>query len=245
MRIKIVQWNIFYKEKFSNIASVLKKINPDIVCLQEVRVNSRFNPGIEGPTFIAKKLKLNYFFQGAHFFLNDETQGNAILSRFPIEKSHFKHTQKFNPKKITGSKHEGRSYTQVILKTEQGRLTVGTSHVSFADGFKVDPKRKKEMDNLIKELRKHQQRYIFGGDLNAVPQSYLVKEIRKSLRNVGPKFSEISADKNVYNESAKVGRKSVRIDYLFATKDIKVKSAKILKTKYSDHYPIVATIEVN
>lgn len=36
MRIKILQWNIWYEEKPENIVKTVQEIKPDIFCLQEL-----------------------------------------------------------------------------------------------------------------------------------------------------------------------------------------------------------------
>jgi len=36
MKIKLLQWNILYKENIDNIISELKRIDADIVCVQEL-----------------------------------------------------------------------------------------------------------------------------------------------------------------------------------------------------------------
>ncbi len=243
MQIKIVQWNIFYKEKLSNILSELKKINPDVVCLQEVRVNSSFNPKVNGAAYLAKGLKFYYHFGESHFFDKKEIQGNLILSRFPIVRKYSKYIQKFNPQKTNRSEDEGRLYMEVSLKVDNRELRVGTSHLSFKAGHVLSAQRQKEMNNFLKELSKQKEGYIFGGDLNAVPTSAFVKGILKTFKNVGPRLTGPSADKKKYTESKKLGNHSVRIDYIFSTEEIKVKKAEILKTKFSDHFPIVAVID--
>ncbi len=39
MKLTLLQWNIWYKEDIRNIAKEIKRINPDIVSLQELTVN--------------------------------------------------------------------------------------------------------------------------------------------------------------------------------------------------------------
>ncbi len=34
--MKVLQWNIWYKEDINNIASELKRIDADVVCIQEL-----------------------------------------------------------------------------------------------------------------------------------------------------------------------------------------------------------------
>jgi len=38
MKLKILQWNIWFQERAENILKVIKRINPDIICCQEVTI---------------------------------------------------------------------------------------------------------------------------------------------------------------------------------------------------------------
>lgn len=40
MRIKVLQWNIWYQENVNNILELIRDIDPDIFCLQELTVNA-------------------------------------------------------------------------------------------------------------------------------------------------------------------------------------------------------------
>ncbi len=244
MKVKIVQWNIFYKEKLSKVVRELKKINSDIICLQEVRVNSKYNPGIDGAKYIAEKLKLNYFFAESHYFENDEVQGNIVLSKFPIKRRRIVKIQRYNPKKTDSSEHEGRSYLEVGLKVGSGNLIVATTHLSFVADHVQTEKRKKESNKLLSLIKSHKNNFVFAGDLNAFPESALVNSVLKFLKNVGPDLKIPSAGAKKYSESNLVKKNDIRIDYIFGSKDIQFKGARVLKTKVSDHYPIVAVFDM-
>lgn len=49
MQIKLLQWNIWYKEDPEKITKVITQINPDIACLQELTTTSLINKGIDIP----------------------------------------------------------------------------------------------------------------------------------------------------------------------------------------------------
>ncbi len=46
MQIKLLHWNILYKEKVESIVKLLKEINADINCLQELSIGCIYNPTI-------------------------------------------------------------------------------------------------------------------------------------------------------------------------------------------------------
>jgi exonuclease III len=83
MQIKILHWNVWFKEKVENILKFIEKINPDFLCLQELIINSNQNV----PKIIATKLKMDYNFALAQKFNDGQIQGNAIFSKYPITKN--------------------------------------------------------------------------------------------------------------------------------------------------------------
>ena len=41
MKIKLLQWNIWYKENIDNILKVINEVKPDIVTLQEISFDNK------------------------------------------------------------------------------------------------------------------------------------------------------------------------------------------------------------
>ncbi|MEK9185046.1 MAG: endonuclease/exonuclease/phosphatase family protein [Patescibacteria group bacterium] len=241
--VKLLQWNIWYLEKIANIEKQIRELDPDVVCLQELTCNHGANLGIYAAEYLKEKLGmyLNYHFAQQWDKNNSEKEiGDAILSKYPFVNSSFKFLQ--NPKEnAVDYSEEGRVYIEVSVNIKGKIYTIGTSHLSYSHRFEETEKRKLETDNLINIIKEKQTNYIFTGDLNATPDSYTVKNISKYLKNAGPDFGEKTwttkpfDDKRGFTED----KLNWRIDYVFGTKDIKVRSAKIINTSYSDHLPIL------
>ena len=107
--------------------------------------------------------------------------------------------------------------------------------------------RKDEADKLCEVLNKKDTYYIFTGDLNSTPSSYTVNNIltKTKLKNAGPGFNQKTWTTKPFNYHGFFENKlNWRIDYVFASNDVKVISSEIVKTKFSDHLPILTTIEV-
>ncbi len=250
MRIKLLQWNIFYKEKIQRITETIKKINPDIVNLQELVVDCQFNPTVhETAKYVGESLGYNYFWGISQTWpegvRNKRAQGNGIFSRFSIIKRQSKHIQKptINPK---GPFDEGRIYVEAQLKIGDKTLNVGTTHLSYVHKFSISERKKKEVNNLVKILKQKKSNFVFSGDLNSTPGSYTVEQISKYLKNCGPLFDQPTWTTKPMTDYKGWTQDELkwRLDYVFATKDIKVISSKIIKTKYSDHLPILVTLEI-
>lgn len=246
MKIKFLQWNILYKENPDHIAQEIENIGADVIAAQEFIQDSRKN--IDTAKQVAERLGFNYFYQAADTWDSNpirESQGNAIFSRFPIIDTQYTHIRspKHNP---INALEEGRVYTEATLDIKGKQLTVGTTHLSFAPYFEVTPHRKEEADNLINLIKNKKSNYIFGADLNAAPNSYTIKQFEKHLKNAGPDYNEktFSTKSFDYRGMFQVEGLEWRIDYVFATPDIQITNTQIVKTKYSDHLPILVEIEL-
>lgn len=240
--MKLLQWNIWYQEDIKNVVTLLRELDPDIVCLQELTIgHPKFNNGIDTPKYIAEKLGYHYYFKEAHDDPNN-IFGCGIFSRYPITKNSFSIIRE--PKGAYDiHKHfsdQGRVYVECDIDVDGGIITVGTTHMSYTDGFSPDMEKDAEADNLVKILSTKNEKYIFAGDLNALPGSYTISEVSKVLKNAGPSLEEPTWTTKPFAYNGFIADKlNWRLDYCFATPDIKIKSSKIFDTEYSDHLPVL------
>lgn len=245
MKIKILQWNIWYKEDINKIIEEIKRSQADVITAQEFIQHSKIN--LDTAQYVAERLGFNYFYHTADTWTDredKEAQGNAIFSRFPIAETNATHINppKHNPENAL---EQGRIYIETVLNIEGKSLTVGTTHLTFTPDFEITSARKKETDNLIKIIKDKKSSYIFGADLNAAPNSYIIQEFEKYLGHVGPDYDQKTFANQPFDYYGMYQVESLewRLDYLFATTDVKVLQSQIMTTKYSDHLPILAEIE--
>ncbi len=237
MKIKILQWNKWFKEDPENVIDFLRKIDADIYSLQELN--------IESPTNEFDLIKRELGINGVVGITETDfgKHANGIFSRFEIKNSF----TSFIKDPATDRQHfsdEGRIYVEAEIDLDGKILNIGTTHMSYTDAFVENQEKKEEADKLVK-LIKNKESYIFSGDLNATEDSYTVGEVEKQLVNCGPDYSQKTWTTKPfsYNGFEENGL-NWRLDYIFATKDIQVISSKIMETDYSDHLPILAEIEV-
>ena len=247
MKLRILQWNIWYKENPIEVANEIIKINPDIICAQELMQNS--NQNIDTPMSIGNMLKYNYFYKESATWDNRQditTQGNEIYSKYPITESKFTFVSPFkhNPQ---NAKHEGRVYIEVTIKVGKELLNVATTHLSYSYKFRNTKSRKVEADNLFHTIKNKTSNFIFTGDLNSIPKSYVINKVLENqyLKNTGPDFNKKTWTTKPFSyHGFKEDKLNWRIDHVFATKDIKIVSNKILNTHFSDHLPILVEVEI-
>lgn len=247
MILKILQWNVLRKENPDHIVQLIKENNPDIITAQELIENSE--KSIDTAKYMANKLGYNYFYKEGDTWSpaknNKTSQNNAIFSRFLIEKNTFSYLTPphHNP---PDANYEGRVYVEIFIKINNKLLSIGTTHLSFSPRFVITEKRKKEVDKLVAVIKSKKSNFVFTGDLNSSPDSYTIEQIQKYLIHAGPDYRQPTWTTKPfdYHGQFKEHKLRWRLDYIFVTKDIKVISSKIIETKYSDHLPILLTIDL-
>lgn len=251
MTIKLLQWNVWYKEDPQKIVNLIKQHNPDIICAQELIQHFQTKPEIDTAKQIAREIGYQYYFHYADRWTNrseKETQGNAIFSKLPIISTnhHFLHLPKTDPINAT---EEGRVLVEITVNLAGKELTLGTTHLSFTPFFEMTAHRRKEAKNLVKYLATQiSAPYVFTGDLNATPDSFLVKELAKlaAFKSAGPDPSVKTWTTKPFSKQGFVADElNWRLDYVFVTQDLKVKQTEVISTDVSDHLPVLVELELN
>lgn len=232
--MRLLQWNIWYKENPKNILRALQQIDADVICLQELTTGTVLHDGLDVPKYLADGLGFNYFYKEAQVE-GSETLGNAIFSRFPFTKTDFVFIQEFKEKPADYS-DEGRVYVEV----ETNGYTIGAIHMSYTHRFEMTPQKKRETDELVSVIATKRSKYLLAGDFNALPDSYTITEVGKRLKNAGPDFDQKTWTTKPFSyQGFTANTLDWRLDYVFMTPDIAVQGAKIVDTQYSDHLPIL------
>jgi endonuclease/exonuclease/phosphatase family metal-dependent hydrolase len=238
-------WNVLYKEKAENILSLIQEINPDILCCQEITTDSHINPKRDVPKEINQALNGEYRYYEVLSSLDNQpgSMGNAIISKFPIVESRSILVQEGGDD--INYSAQNRGYLETSIKIDGKVLTIGTTHLSYVDGFVETETRNKEADKLLDFIKGNKKRYVIMGDFNSAPGSSTVKKIEAKLKSVGPDNKRPTfTTKPFRHNDFIVNGLEWRLDYIFASPDIKVLSSKIINTDYSDHLPILAEIEI-
>ena len=253
--LKVMTYNTHAMMIGENLAakkSMLNYINnqdADIVCLQEVLVYK--NP--ERLTLPAlREAMSNYpytYYDFKHY--NSKRQfGNVAFSRYPLT----------NKKTI---RYESRSnissQCDVLVEKDTIRLMVNhlESYRLVKEDLQFDTLSVEEIKNssLIHKLQhagklRHKQArevkqsirqsphpVVVVGDFNAIPLSYVYWKIRFGLRDcfLNTSFGQLG---NTY----KKGQIGIRIDYILCSRKLTPIKCEVDRVKYSDHFPVIATI---
>jgi endonuclease/exonuclease/phosphatase family metal-dependent hydrolase len=242
MRLKILQWNVWYKESADNIKRLVAEIDPDILCAQEITIRSKENPDRNVPEEIAQQQNYNYFYQPC-LVRDDINMGNAIFSKLPILAKSHTYVQRADG--TDSYEKEDRIYIETTIDTGSKALNIGTVHLSYIHGFELNEQKKSEINALQTEVAKHADSYILTGDMNTAPDSYLTELLGKNLKNIGPDFSEATWTTKPFSYNGfSASTLDWRLDHAFGTADITVISAEVVQTEFSDHLPLLITVEV-
>ncbi len=215
------------KIDFELMANTIKKFDPDIVGLNEIRSAGK-SPEFADQTKILSELSgiQYYYFAKAIDVPLGGPYGNAILSKYPIVDAETVMIPDPEPK-IQGRKYETRCVLKVRL--ENG-LTVLVTH------FGLNPD---EQINAVKTLTEHLQnkRCILMGDFNVPPSDPVLFPIREMMTDTADIFVKALLSFPSYAPNTK-------IDYIFVSHDIKIDSADIPNVVASDHRPHIASISL-
>lgn len=266
--IRIATWNVarFLEMKKNNnpgsqtrlkMMEQIKEQDADILCMQEF-FHSLDTTWYANITYVAEKLNYPY-----HYFSRDSDgdkhfTGSIIFSRFPIIDSgiiryprptlpdalihadiriknriirvyttHLQSLQFYRAdyEKISEIKDAGDSL-MANSKSILSKLKRGVTHRSI------------QADIIGKVLEDSPYPILFCGDLNDIPNSYTYATVKGDMQDaflkkgfgIGRTFSSLSP--------------TLRIDYIFAEHHFKVHQFKRILKKSSDHYMLVADVEL-
>lgn len=221
------------------ILEFINEQNPDILCIQEYSENAKID-------LRAYKYKA-VFMEGRQI-----KTGQAIFSKYPIfNKGDFKIPQAGN-NIIYADIRKGKDTIRVYnihlqsikispdvseMQDNVEAINKSKSELVFTrirDAFK---KQEQQASILVKHKKECPYPIIICGDMNNSPFSYVYRNIKAGLNDC---FEEAG---NGFGQTYKFKYYPARIDYIFASKKLKVKSfTSFSRFENSDHFPIMTRL---
>lgn len=237
---------------------LIKNQHADVLCFQEYfDRDDWYSHSLNIKAFGDLGYKYHYL---AKSYLDKEELkiGVIILSKFPItDSAKFAYGQQ--------DKAEHLIYADIAIKDQKIRLfTTHLQSVQFEDneysaveklketnksGLK-DSKtivhklkyayqyRKKEADLINEKIKESPYPVIICGDFNDVPNSYTYFTVRGSLQDA---FLRTGSG---FGRTFQYLSPTLRIDYILADKSFEITQYNRYRVPYSDHYPIIADIQL-
>ncbi|WP_054028798.1 endonuclease/exonuclease/phosphatase family protein [Bacillus sp. FJAT-28004] len=243
VNVQVMSYNIHHGEgedgvlDLQRVAEVIKRSGADIIGLQEVDNHFSDRSDFEDQAkWLADYLGMHYSYAANLDYepLNEgqyrRQYGTAVLSKYPILSSE-NHLLTNIPYPVNPTEQRGLSETLINVKG---------NHVRFFNTH-LDNKRAEQRDLQIMETleiaKQKEGTSIFTGDFNATPDS---GEMMKMTAQYNDVFAELSQNEDFTYPS--VPQPDRRIDYLFASDEVKIQSAEVINTDASDHLPIMADL---
>ena len=234
LRLRVLTYNIHHGEgidgklDLGRIANVIKSARPDIVALQEVDLKTERTKRVDQPAELARLTGMQVVF-GGNFRFQGGDYGNAVLSRLPI-KGHKNHAL---PSLDNG---EPRGVLAVELELPGGgELLLLATHL---DHRREDAERLASAKAINEVVAMTPDRLsLLGGDLNATPDSDVLKRILNHWTN--------TTDKPL--PTIPVGNPERQIDFVLVRPAARwkvVETAVLDEAAASDHRPLIAVLEL-
>lgn len=241
-------------ENASNIAGLIKSSNPDFVCLQEFR--SWTGDIVSDIETFAGLTGLNHFSHSIYWPKGGRASDiHLIISRYPIIK--------YGPVNARTGRNLGHfadidspegvfrlvSVHLVSFSLDKTEITMlGQGEIMDRENVrKYAPRlsgkltntfriRAMETEDLLQFTNKSALPLVLAGDFNDTPASFMHRSLRKAgFTDTHPRFGKgIGA--------TYAGRLPLlRIDYVFLSPAFDAGTSNVVRTKLSDHYPLIVT----
>ncbi len=233
--MRILQWNILYKEDINNIAKELKRLDADVVCIQELSFFGEDRSSVN----VLNDVYPYIYYEIADTVNDGRSQCNAILSKYPFISKSKSYVQNPGKDKNDYSK-EGRVYIEVSINYNNKIYNIGTTHLSYTHKFEETELKDTEVNKLI-DIIKGKTSYIFTGDLNTIKTSKYINRISEYYTN-NDTDNTWTTKPFSYN-GFEANKLDYKLDYVFTSHDLNVKNVKTINTEYSDHLPILCEVD--
>jgi endonuclease/exonuclease/phosphatase family metal-dependent hydrolase len=237
----------------------IKEQNADVLCFQEffTSTDTQYYNNLK---FIKEELGYPY-----HYFSNDEDgglqwYGQIIFSRIPlIDTGMVRFPKPSLPEALIHAdvvwngdtiriytthlqsvqfqKHDFETIDNLKNKNE---IEVKASRGIFSKLKRGVINRAGQADLVRQEINKSPYPFVLTGDFNDVPNSYTYFTIKDNDLQDAFLMSGFGVGRTYYNIAP-----ALRIDYMLTTKNFEVKQFNRITKNYSDHYMLVADVQVN
>lgn len=206
-------------------ANVLKALDADVICLQEVDVNRARTLYSNQAKKLAGLLGMAYCFGAAIEYRGGGAYGNAILSRHQI----YKNANHRLPGQ--GSK---RAIQEVHVEVEGNIIAIFNTHMELD----MEQRLHQIESFIIPLVGKCKGPAVLCGDFNEKPDWPGVSVLSSQFQD------SFKANSGGLSCTFPAGDPKARIDYIFLNAKCRVIDYSIVKATASDHLPVLATIEI-
>ncbi len=254
MNLKVVCLNMWLGGKlFENIQPFIAGENADILCLQEVyqSENSPLKQPWHAVGELANILGYKYYAFAPAFAEEVEDGyrvqfGNAILSKYPIQKSQavffdVPYNGTWKPKNQEEIIFTPRNLQHAEIMIDEKLVHV--FNIQGIWGFDGDDndRRLAMADSIVKEIASKQPALLMG-DFNVQEGGKTTDKIEAHMKSIFK--GEMKTSFNMKQKDPTSGYATAIVDMMFATPDIQIGNHHVSGADVSDHLALVAEVEV-
>jgi endonuclease/exonuclease/phosphatase family metal-dependent hydrolase len=232
--LKVATFNIHHGQgtdgylNLMRIAEVIRALDVDIIGLQEVDKNwGNRSQGQNQLAFLSGILDMEAHFGPALSRKGEQGYGyygNGVLSKHPIIKARNHHL-----KRLDGS--EDRAFIETLIRVGDKKMVFITVHLGLSEW-----ERHMHLNQLLERVDESDCPVVVVGDFNSPSDSELIEMMGRRMTDA---FAVAGRGEGV---SFVNSVSSVRIDYIWVSKDFEVLESRTFATIASDHYPVTATL---
>lgn len=246
--MKVIQLNIWMGRMAQGLTRYVEKEQPDIICMQEVFNGSTEVVRPDRMFDILRRLKessgleYEYFSPNYSVDVGGDTApyGNAILSRYPFESAQTFQIERALIEHVTAATYQHNvSNLQVItFRHDETTWTIANHH----GHHEIEPEGSEEsvaaMQRVVDCLRNRTGPLVLCGDLNIWPES-------PAMRVFDGWLDDIVLRSGATTTLARINvDRDVVCDHILVNDQVAVHSIRVDDVVVSDHYPLVAELEV-
>lgn len=228
-------WDPAGESNLERVAAIIRASNADVVLLQEVDRFTTRSGRVDQVARLRELTKMRSAFGKTLDYQGGE-YGIAILSRWPVISDTLIHLPVSPPQQRAGGSYEPRGVLHAAIAAPFGRLDVYNTHL---DASTDDTYRIQEIAAVLAAAAAGTSRFVvIGGDLNATPESAVLRATRAAGRRDSWQECGKGPDAT-YPDVAPVKR----IDYVLLTDAFRCRTARVLDQRASDHRPVLVTLD--
>ncbi len=241
--MKLLQLTAWAGKLGQQIINLIEAESPDLICLQEI-IDSGDTMGFWVPlkdiaaisgyqVFFSPVFSFSFMRQTAKF-------GNAILSRWPIQKTNTIFTNSEHQENFSFeiNDYNVRNLQHAIIKTPAGDINILDHHgyhvPSHKNGNAETLRQCKLIANYVDKLPDPK---ILTGDFNLSPSSESLKQINKVLDNLSVRYK-------LKTTRTPLTHKTEVCDYVFVSRGIKVREFRVSDEEVSDHMALILEFDI-
>lgn len=238
--VNIMSYNIGHSKYFfdedpdgraEEFKSFIGKYNPAVVCLQE---RTR------------RHLELYDKIFDSYYLIPDDYIGTCIYSRLPVINNGniYFDTNAHNATwaDLVQGKDTFRVYSIHLSSNKVVRPGDDIKEIWERSLFILDKynfhalKRTEQIKTILEHSSQSPYPVLLTGDFNDVPQSYLYRKVCQQYDDAFLQYGK------GFGKTHKTTLPILRIDYSFHSSDLPVSDFRVVKSDYSDHYPLITKL---